>query len=270
MALRFGLVALAVLGLGCGDDTVAARPDMHVSTPGHDMSATPVDAARCGGTFSGFEPGAPLTVFSCSCGCTIDSFMHADVLPIWTVARSGSSQAVGTSTGVETLLEPTSANPVAVLGLISQAQMNGFFLDGDFDLLVDYSFGGTAPPGELHLILGTRLPTLVLGTEIYDVERARLADGRDVYRSQLGGVPPQDTATAATQGTLELIRKGLTTTTLADGKRLGAFTAASGGRLEITLSAALSGCSDGDAGTCTDAPRWISLRLNGGTIVNQP
>ena len=72
------------------------------------------------------------------------------------------------------------------------------------------------------------------------------------------------------QGTLELTRKGLTTTTLADGKKLGAFTATSGARLEITLSAALSGCSDGDAGTCIFAPLWISLRLKSGTIVNQP
>jgi hypothetical protein len=269
MALRSMVVALAVGALGCGADA-AGRPDMHAGAPSNDLSATPVDAARCGGTFSGFPPNAALTVFTCSCGCSIDSFMHADVLPFWTISQSGLGQPVGTPNGMQALLESTSANPVAVVGLISQAQMTGFFLDGDFDLLVDYSFAGAAPPGESHLILGTRLPAVVVGTEIYDVERARLADGRDVYRSQLGGVPPQDSATTAMQGTLELTRKGLTTTTLADGKKLGAFTATSGARLEITLSAALSGCSDGDAGTCIFAPLWISLRLKSGTIVNQP
>jgi hypothetical protein len=269
MRSRVVALALALCGLGCSAGVTGTHDMSHVA-PSPDLSANSVDAAMCGGSFTGFTPGAPLTFFACSCGCTIDSFMHAGVLPLWTVSRNGVSQAVGTQNGMQSLLQATQASPVAVVGLISQSAIGGFYLDGDFDLLVDYSFAGMPPPGEAHLILGVRKPMLVTGTEIYDVERARLADGSDVYRSQLGGVPPQDSATTATQGTLELVRKGYVTTSYADGKKLGAFGAPSEPRVEITLSAALSGCADADAGACAFSPLWIAARLQSGNLVNQP
>jgi hypothetical protein len=196
--------------------------------------------------------------------------MHATVSAIWAVSRTGLSLPVGTVNGLQSILQATQASPTAVVGLLSQQPLGGFYLDGDFDLAVDYSFDGMSPPGESHLILGVRLPALAVGTEIYDVERARLSDGSDVYRSQLGGVPPQDTATTATKGTLELMRHGLTVSAFADGKRLGSFLATDGPRVELILSAALTGCSDADAGACSYSPLWISLRLKSGMLVNQP
>jgi hypothetical protein len=267
-ALAFALAASVSL-CGCGDDTTSGAHDMSMHVPGADLASN-VDIASCGGSFTGFSAPTPLTFYDCSCGCTVDTFMHPDILPMWGVSRTGSGLPVGTSDGLQSILEVTPSSPVAVIGLLSQTQLGGFFLDGDFDLLVDWSFGGTSPPGESHLILGVRKPAVVVGTDIFDIERAHLADGSDIYRSQLGGVPPGDNATTTTSGTMELARRGLTTTAYVDGKVIGSFLAASGPRMEITLSSALSGCEDQDGGSCSYSPLWISLRLKSGTLVNQP
>jgi hypothetical protein len=268
-ALAPSLVLAAALASGCGAGATSGTSRDLAAPTLTDMSI-PIDVARCGGFFTGFSQTAPLTFFQCSCGCSVDTFMHPDVIAYWGLARTGANLPVGTADGLQIILQSSAAEPVSAVGILSQSSTgSGFYLDGDFDLLVDYALGMT-PPGESHLILGVRIPASNVGTDIYDVERARLADGSDVYRSQLGGVPPHDTATDATQGTLELSRRGLTYAAYADGKMIGSFLAQSGPRMEITLTAALSGCAEPDAGTCSYTPSWISLRLANGVIVNMP
>lgn len=262
---------------GCGDDTTTmghAGGDLSAQTGGDDLSVAPPDMATCMfRTFLGY-PGAnaSLLTFDCSCGCLIDSFANTIVNENWGASTSGGASFVPMSSGLEmSLTTTTTSSGPSLASLASQGPIARFFLDGDFNLQVDYAMNASAPPGEAHLVLGVRKPNTVDGIPVYEVERARLADGSEVYVTQLGGVPAVQTATTATHGTLRLTRAGFTLKSYGDGQLVSTLIAQDANRVEVTLAGALVSCNDADSGTsCTYEPSWRNVQLNHGTLVNQP
>lgn len=271
--MRAICVALLLVSAGCGDDSSGAPLEMSVG----DLPARVGDLAIGDGgctmrSFQGFPGTSTLLRFGCSCGCTIDGLQNNIVSGIWGMPHSsGASFIPMAGVGLGVALTYSGAATVEYGSLVSEGATSPFYLDGDFDLLVDYDLGPTPPPGAARLILGVRNPTTLSGTPVYEIERLHQADGSDDYSTMLGGVPPVNRPTTATSGTLRLTRAGFVLTSSADGQTVSTLTAQSAGRLAITLTATLGGCSTSDAGaSCGYTPRWKLLRMSSGTLVNLP
>lgn len=267
-------LVLALVASGCGDDTTAGSGDLGLG--GDDASAAAADlsvagdlpcANRAFGGFGGMPTG--LQLFACPCGCTIDDMKGGVVSGLWGASQTANSSfapMVGVALG-ENLQYRGS---VEQLGLYSVAPTAQFFLDGDFDLSLDYDLV-SAPPGETHLILGVRDPGTVQGIETFEIEREQLADGSNVYGSMLGGVPPKTIATGATHGTLRMTRQGYIYKTYGDGALVSTLIAQQAPRVAVTVTATLNGCTTSDLGaSCGYEPRFVNLRLASGTLVNMP
>ena len=270
------LLVLALLAGGCGDDTTTASADLGGS--GDDMPAvTGFDFSRtgdliCDNMFFGGFNGVPtsLAIFACPCGCVVDAMETGGVNPMWGATRTTGSSFVGiANVGLGEDLEYSGT--AAQLGLYSVGPTAQFFLDGDFDMLLDYDLV-TAPPGETHLILGVRDPGTVAGTQTFELEREQMADGTNYYATMLGGVPSAMVATTATHGTIEIKRAGFTYTSYGDGALVSTLIATKAPRVAVTVTGALNGCttSDGGGASCGYEPRFHNLRLASGTLVNLP
>ncbi len=273
--MRF-LLVLALLAGGCGDDTTTGSEE-DMGSGGDDLSATPgFDFSRTGDlicenmVFGGFS-GVPtsLAVFACPCGCVVDGMEAAEVNPMWGASNTTGSSFVGIS-GVGLGEDLQYSGTAQQLGLYSVGPVARFYLDGDFDMLIDYDLV-SAPPGETHLILGVRDPGVVAGTQTFELEREQMADGSNYYATMLGGVPAAMTATTATHGTLEIKRAGFTYTSYGDGALVSTFIAQKAPRVAVTVTGTLNGCttSDGSA-SCGYEPRFHNLRLASGTLVIIP
>ncbi|MDB4969481.1 MAG: hypothetical protein JWN44_5170 [Myxococcales bacterium] len=274
--MRAVLIAALLLS-GCDDDsTNSSAADL--SAGGDDLSLAGRDLA--GGdmpcayrTFTGFIAGQTTpSYFSCACGCLIDSFESAAVSPLWGASMSTNASFVPmTGVGLGVALT-SSSNTLEQGGLASEGRPTSqFYLDGDFDLRVEYDFGATPPPGSARLILGVRKPQSLNGTPQYEIEREQRADGANYYETMLGGVPAQMVATTETKGVLRLTRQGFTLTAYAGATQVSTLIAQEAGRLVVTLAATLQGCTVSDLGTsCGYTPRWHKLELSSGTLVNLP
>jgi hypothetical protein len=268
------LTALALVG-GCGDDTTmgpGAGGDLAMPMPpGEDLSSSGSDGGCSFRGFPGFAgDNSVFRRFDCSCGCSIDSFENNLINDNWGINHTSGAMFVPMQ-GVGLGVSLVSSGNLEQGGLTSEGPIARFYLDGDFDILVDYDLGATAPPGESHLLLGVRLPTTLTGTPVYEVERLHGADGSDAYGTMLGGVPSVYLPTTATHGTLRLTRRGYLLTSYADGQKVSMLIAQTAGRLVVTLAATLAGCTAPDAGsTCGYTPRWHLLHMQTGSLVNQP
>jgi hypothetical protein len=265
-----GILVLAIALGGCGDDSAAgASGDLSAPTNGGDLG---VGDLGCGTrAFLGFV-GANLDFqsFDCSCGCIIDSFDNNFLSSNWG-ASTTSGAVFKPSRGAGLGVALTTSGGLETGGLASEGPNARFYVDGDFDLLVDYDLGATPPPGESHLVLGVRPSGTINGTEIYEVQRHHAADGSDTNETVLGGVSKIGPAITATQGTLRLARSGTTLSSYADGQVVSMRIGEQVRRLMVTLAATLEGCSEGDAGgSCSYTPRWHRLRMQSGQLVNQP
>ena len=265
---------LALLAGGCGDDTTSGTGDMGAGS-GEDLSLANGDLSAtgdmpCNRLFGGFGTGATtLAVFACPCGCTIDAMDAMSVSGLWGATNTANSNFVPIlNVGLGEDLHYHGS--LEQLGLYSAGPIEQFFLDGDFDLLIDYDLV-SPPPGESHLILSVRNPGTVQGTQTFEVEREQLADGSNAYGTMLGGVPPVSLPTTATHGTLRMTRHQYTYTTYGDGTMVSTLIAQQAPRVAVTITATLNGCTVGDQGaSCAYQPRFHNLRLASGTLVNLP
>jgi hypothetical protein len=269
------VVLLAGSLVGCDDDSTGHAGDMGAG--GDDLFFGGVDFA--GGdllcsyrSFNGFI-GVPtsLVVFDCPCGCTVDGMESSVVNPMWGQSHSPSSSfapIVGTALGEELHFDGSSGFEFDALYSVGPTAQ--FFLDGDFDMLVDYDLV-SPPPGETHLVVSVRDPGTVMGIQIFDIEREQLADGSNSYVTMLGGVPSNAIATTATHGTLRMTRQGFTYKTYGDGNLVSMLIAQKAPRVAVNVTATLNGCTTSDSGaTCSYQPRFHNLRLASGTLVNLP
>jgi hypothetical protein len=264
---------LVLLAGGCGDDTTSGAGDLGAS--GDDLSLAGADvgggdlpcANRAFGGFSGTPTS--LAYFACPCGCTLDAMESSGVNPMWGATHTASSSFAPIA-GVGLGEDLHYSGSVEQLGLYSVAPTAQFFLDGDFDMLIDYDLV-TSPPGESHLVLSVRDPGAVQNIQIYEIERAQLADGSNGYATMLGGVPAKSVATTATRGTLRITRQGYTYTTYGDATQVSTLIAQQAPRVAVNVTATLNGCTTSDEGaSCGYQPRFHNLRLASGTLVNQP
>jgi hypothetical protein len=271
--MRAICVALLLATVGCGDDSTGSSSLDMSGSSSSDLAGTGPDLTGCTPrSFQGFPGTANLLRFDCSCGCSIDGLQNNLVNSMWgTPHSSGASFVPMQGVGLGIALSYSGAATAEYGSLVSEGATSPFYLDGDFDMLVDYDLGATPPPGVARLILGVRNPTTLSGTPVYEIERLHQADGSDDYATMLGGVPPVFVTTTATKGTLRLTRAGFMLTSYADGNQVSMLIAQSAGRLAITLTATLGGCTTSDGGSsCGYTPRWKLLRMSAGTLVNLP
>jgi hypothetical protein len=266
------LMVCAALG-GCDDDsTSGGARDMSAGGGGGDMSGGGGgDMITCNRTFNGFT-GVQTSpaFFACPCGCTIDSMEAAIVNPMWGATHTANSSFAPIA-GVGLGEDLHYAGSVEQLGLYSVGPTAQFFLDGDFDLLVDYDLVST-PPGQSHLLIGVRDPGVVMNIQTFDIERETLSDGSNEYATMLGGVPSNMVATTATTGTLRIKREGFTYTAYGDGTMVSTLIAQKAPRVAVTVTATLNDCAQADGGmsACSYQPRFHNLRLASGTLANLP
>lgn len=270
--MRLFCVLVLALAAGCGDDTSAGSADLSAAGDAGLGDLGVGDLACVPAIFGGFPGPATPERLDCPCGCVVDAFDGTTVAsPVW--AKSNTSGAAFVSMpGVGLGVMLTSAGGLEMGSLASEGlPLSSFYLDGDFDLRVDYDLGATPPPGAANLVLGVRAPGTLSGTEQYEVRRQQLADGENGYAAHLGGVPDVVVPTTATHGTLRLTRQAYTVTAFADGTQLTTLISQYAGRVVITLAATLEGCTVGDAGaSCGYTPRWHRLVLASGRLINQP
>lgn len=271
------LLVLALVAGGCGDDTTNGAGDLgaggdDLSADGRDLSGLTGDLICSNTSFNGFS-GIPtsLAVFACPCGCTVDGMNSSVVNPMWGASHSPSSSfAPMAGIGLGEHLHFDGSSTFEFGALYSVGPTGQFFLDGDFDILIDYDLV-SPPPGEMHLLMSVRDPGTVQGIQIFDIEREQLADGSNAYVTMLGGVPSNSVPTSATHGTLRMTRKGFTYTTYGDGTMVSTLIAQKASRVALNVTATLNGCTTSDSGaTCTFEPRFHDLRLASGTLVNLP
>jgi len=279
--MRTWLVAALLMGaVGCDDDDSTGPPadlsfgpfDEGGGPPQRDLAAR--DGSCTYRLFPGFIGGMPTSEvrFDCSCGCLIDSFEGTVVSPLWGASHTGGASFMPMAGVALGITLTSSSNTLEQAGLASEGlPTSQFYLDGDFDLRVEYDLGPTPPPGAANLVLGVRKPQTLTGTPQYEIRREQLGDGSNYYATMLGGVPPVMQPTSATHGTLRLTRTGFTVTASADGTLISTLIAQEAGRLVMTLAATLQGCTVSDLGTsCSYTPRWHKLELLSGTLVNLP
>lgn len=272
------IILLAFVLNGCGDankgqpdGSASAGDDLSMSSGSlGDLAGTAVDASCMMHAFPGFAGGnSEFRVFDCNCGgCVIDSFENNVLNSNWgSPVLNGAAFVPMQYVGLGVMLT-SSAGQNSIGGLISEGPTAQFYLDGDFDMQVDYDLGAT-PPGESSLVFGAQIPKAVGGTPLYRVSRDHHDNGTDAYHSNLGGIDHDGGATTAINGRLRLARVGYTVTAYADGQQVQTLIAPNANRLVVTLAASLSSCSGG-ASQCSWTPRWHMLRMNSGRLVNQP
>ena len=269
------LLVLALLAGGCGDDTTNASGELGAG--GDDLSVSAVDLAGTGDmtcvfrSFNGFNGlQTQLAYFDCACGCTIDAMESSVVNPMWGASKTpGSNFAPIAGVGLGEDLHYT--GNVEQLGLYSVGPTAQFFLDGDFDMSIDYDLV-SPPPGLTHLLMSVRDPGAVQSIQTFAIEREQLSDGSNYYATMLGGVPSHMVATTATHGTLRMTRQGFTYKTYGDGTLVDTLIAQKAARVAVTITATLNDCatSDGGGTTCSYQPRFHNLRLATGTLANLP
>jgi hypothetical protein len=269
-------LVLAALAAGCGDDSAN---DLGVADGGADLSAAadaaadqsvaidlaPLDAT-CGlERFAGFIPGSlTLQRVDCTCGCVIDSFESNIVSGYWgkpTVGNATYDPMLGVGLGIS--LATPDGGGAAIGALNSLSALEPFYLDGDFDLLVDYSLSGPLPD-DSHVLL-TVQDTSPTGK--YILERERTLAGGDDYAATLGGVGAVTLATSAASGTLELERNGATVKAIADGTAVSQFTGAGTARMSLILTGALASCPGGG---CEFTVVFHNARMTRGALTDRP
>ncbi len=179
-------------------------------------------------------------------------------------ASSGGSYAPGGS-GLAVTVTRTDMTEFAAL--VSTSPVSPFYLDGDFDVTVDYELRGAVPP-DAHAMLQAATPA-----NNNTVERARLPlpDGSEVARSLFPGVTPVAKPDDNTRGTLELFRQGGTVEAIADGALVSQFIGAGATtRFSLQLFATLGACDNDDAGAgCSFTVAWSHLSMIGGALVDR-
>lgn len=280
--MKWGTAAVLLVLVGCGDDS-GSRDGAGGPGDGGDASATVgdgggadllgVDLTCTYGVFPGF-PGLSNSErrFDCGCGCTVDPFTTTVVSGLWSGTIQGASFHP-TAGGLEVTVDTSQASP-AIGGLSSTLASNQFYLDGDFDLLVDYQLETPLPPAAKVLLQVDNLKNPA--DSVYTIERSTSVAGGNAYRAELAGIQPVEVATTAQSGTLELKRSGFTLQAIADGNVVTQYVSAVPDRMAMLVTAGLAGCSmdggapvDGSFAGCRFTVRWRNLRLVSGSLVDR-
>jgi hypothetical protein len=262
--MRWLFVALALVG--CDDDATSPR-DLAAAVadlaapPGSDLSARS-DASCTLQHFMGFPGMSDVERrLDCSCGCIIDPLDDTIVNGMWGLPKSsGGSYAPGPD-GLAVTVARNGTTEFAAL--VSTSPVNPFFLDGDFDVSVDYELRGAIPP-DAHAQLSAATPA-----NNNTVERARLTDGSQTAQAIFPGVPPAAHADSSTSGTLELFKKSGTIEAIADGSLVSQRVGVTDTRFSLQLFVTLGACDPDGGDQCSFTVAWKNLRMTGGSLVDR-
>jgi hypothetical protein len=256
-------LALAVLLLAaCGDDDhvadLASGADLQVA----DLPALEHDLAVCPAQFSGF-PGVASSErrLDCNpCGCIIDPLTMAASQGLWEKTSTGATLS---DSGAGLYIVTDGVSGPAFAALSSQSTLGPFYIDGDFDLRVDYLV--SLPSNATHVLLRVDVGN---GGTFYEVARRSASPTDSRYTAELAGLASM-VSTTNDQGTLRLVRAGTTVTAYGDAMQAGQITSASTGRLGITLAAGVDTCIAPDGGSCTLVTTLKDVRLASGALVDR-
>ncbi len=272
---------LLILLLAACDD-VASPPDatsdlsMIVDAAVGEAPPPHTDSGCTIETFAGFLGISPEERHvSCACGCTIDHFSSQAISDFWGMVLSPGAAFDPTLNGLNVVLDPTvdggvgTDGGVTVAGLNSRVLTGPFFIDGDFDLLVDYALYAPLPLDAHVQFYVQANPAGPVGT--FSIERGRTSAGANVYSTTLGSSAPVPQASLQQAGTLEIVRTGSTVQAIADGQLLSQRVGAATTRLTLILTGGMTGCGGGvDGGArCRAAFAWKNLRALKGTLVDR-
>jgi len=261
------LATVTLVGVGACDDEGNNDLGGPVDLLGADLPVVLPDLLSCPQPiFTGF-PGDSTSErrVDCSlCGCTVDTLSKAAEQGLWT--KSTLSATLSDSAPGIYIVADGSVGP-AFASLTSLNPGGSFYLDGDFDLRMEYST--PVFPSASRIALRVDVPS----SEFFEVSRGRTVDGAAVYSATLAGIPAEKAA-SVNIGTLQIVRHGATITVFGDGTQVAMSTAAGSGRAAIFLSAGLEGCGPTDAGVpdsgvCTLAATMHDLRLASGVLVDR-
>jgi hypothetical protein len=212
--------------------------------------------------FTGFGAGGAVSPVQCPCGCILDDFTSFSSAR-WTSTVMGEWSA--TMAGGVLTMATAGSNNVARPTLSSDGK---FYLDGDFDLVVDYKIVAWAVGGGANLTTlgpGNTAPTVHAHTYL-------LNGGRHLYVVVDNLI--WDMPTSATQGTFEIKRTGSTLCATSVGTSPKCRNNSEVGRVTVSLQNTVdnatcsSVCSGG--GCCAQTTEYRNLKLVTGTIVDMP
>lgn len=264
LAITLGLV----LALGaCGDDgPTDLGPSFDLSGP--DLPITLPDLSSCPApSFNGFpgDSDAERRLDCTGCGCSIDPLSSAALTGLW--ARTLLSAEITDEADGLAIRADGSQGP-AFASLSSLNPGGDFYLDGDFDLRIDYALGQLVRGGKVSLRID------VTSGLFWEVARARPVDAFEAHFGSLGGVVASKPSTSES-GTLRLVRQGLTIIAYANGEEIGKTFSGAAGRAAIFFSAGVTGCDSADGGAvdggsaCVLTAKLRDLRLASGAIVDR-
>jgi hypothetical protein len=253
------VVCVALVGCGGDDhDDLGGAGDLL----GADLPITLPDLSICSaGQFNGFPGSSPIERrLDCSgCGCLIDTLTMAADQALWTKS-SVSATFSDSAPGINIVADGSTGPAFATLASLNPG--GPFFLDGDFDLRVDYLVSLLVPG--THVALRVDSPD---GT-FFEVARSRSPAGENDYTASLAGVASAH-ANNAIEGTLRLVRSGTALVAYGDNNQLQTSTAVGTGRAAIYLAAGIDGCFDADAGSCELVATLHDVRLASGALVDR-
>ncbi len=211
--------------------------------------------------FPGFHNGA-VSPFDCrSCGCTIDDFTSlstdrwtSNVPAEWTVALSA---------GVATFSSSNAGSDNAQL-----SSDGHFYLDGDFDMLVDYQIVTWTTGG------GTNLASLGPGSSAPTIQAHVYLSGGQGYYLRVDDMISQPPVVASDHGTFEILRTGSTICAQIVSGPMDCRSASETNRLTVALDTNVNsgGCSTSctPGNCCVQKSEFRNLRLKSGVIVSTP
>jgi len=273
VTMRLGKICLALclgsaLLLTACDEASTADLGGPVDLLGPDLPVVLPDGSTCPApTFMGFG-GVSDTErrLDCTgCGCSIDPLTTAAESGLWARTLVSSSLADGAE-GLS--ISANGGQGPAFASLSSLNPVGAFYLDGDFDLLVDYELGQLVHGGKVSLRID------VASGLFWEIARGRPVEAFEAYFGSLGGVLAT-LPSLATSGTLRLVRTGFQIAAFADGVEIGKTLSGATGRAAIYLAGGVTGCDTSDAGSpdggseCTLQARLRNLRLATGVLVDR-
>lgn len=257
VTLGIGSASVAALPAGCVTLTVEVRPAAEdLGADLHDASA--VDGPCTPGAFAGFDGDGG--VLDCTgCGCSVDELNGPEVsLSRWSQTRIGAWSDTFPATGGWLL---TNAAPFST----DTVQLDGnahFYLDGDFDLLLDYEVlswpaGGAIGLGTEGVLTDGGRPSPYLQMLVLNNGDGGVA-AYSLTETSIGQTP------APLAGTLQLTRAGKLGCARLIGGPPSCYTAGSVIPLFARLSAS---CNTGCDGALFRV-RFANLRLKFGRLVS--
>jgi hypothetical protein len=251
-----------------GEDlSVQPVDDLSVAATDAQDLQTPTDLVCVPPIFPGFGAGAS-SPFDCTrCGCVVDDLTNNSDGRWTRTASSGWTDSIsgGTLTMTGSMVNNFTSD-------IFSSESH-FYLQGDFDLLVDYQVSNWPSGGGFELIVQSPPGELGAAAPVATAHTYSSSGMTHLYM-RIDSQTAQDTVTTATSGTYEISRVAntLCASRVGGTPKCGTLTLPSA--LSVVLEGSVtynSSCSSSCTSSCCNfQAQFSNLRLKSGTIVQSP